>query len=104
MYPIQVILHPMDFFEHAQAAFSLACSLAREHKARLVVVHVVPPALTYHETAILVYGEEIRPGQAPLEHHKETQQVVRRAPCPVLTVKVPFVEARVPAEASRAWG
>ena len=71
MLPIQVILHPMDFFERAHAVHSVGCSLARDHKARLDVVHVVPPVLTYHATAALVYGEDARSGQATLEHQKE---------------------------------
>lgn len=43
MKPIQTILHPTDFSESASHAFRLACSLARDHQARLVVLHVVPP-------------------------------------------------------------
>lgn len=39
---IQTILHPTDFSESAQHAFRLACSLARDHAARLVVMHVTP--------------------------------------------------------------
>jgi nucleotide-binding universal stress UspA family protein len=41
--PIQTILHPTDFSQPAEWAFRLACSLAREHDARLVVLHVAPP-------------------------------------------------------------
>ena len=43
MYPIRTILHPTDFSGPAQAAFRVACSLAREHGARLVVLHVLTP-------------------------------------------------------------
>lgn len=42
MNTIQTILHPTDFSESAEHAFRLACSLARDHEARLVVLHVVP--------------------------------------------------------------
>jgi nucleotide-binding universal stress UspA family protein len=42
MNTIQTILHPTDFSESADHAFRLACSLARDHEARLVVLHVVP--------------------------------------------------------------
>jgi nucleotide-binding universal stress UspA family protein len=41
MNTIQTILHPTDFSESAAHAFRLACSLARDHEARLVVLHVV---------------------------------------------------------------
>jgi len=42
MNTIQTILHPTDFSESAEHAFRLACSLARDHEARLVLLHVVP--------------------------------------------------------------
>jgi nucleotide-binding universal stress UspA family protein len=41
MNTIQTILHPTDFSASADHAFRLACSLARDHEARLVVLHVV---------------------------------------------------------------
>jgi nucleotide-binding universal stress UspA family protein len=41
MNTIQTILHPTDFSESADHAFRLACSLARDHEARVVVLHVV---------------------------------------------------------------
>jgi universal stress protein A len=44
MNTIQTILHPTDFSESADHAFRLACSLARDHEARLVLLHVVPTA------------------------------------------------------------
>lgn len=43
MKPIQTILHATDFSKSASHAFRLACSLARDHQARLVVLHVVQP-------------------------------------------------------------
>jgi nucleotide-binding universal stress UspA family protein len=42
MLTIQTILHPTDFSERSEYAFRLACTLARDHGARLVVLHVVP--------------------------------------------------------------
>jgi nucleotide-binding universal stress UspA family protein len=49
MYTIRKILQPTDFSEQAAAAFRLACSLARQHGAELVVLHVIPPPLTWGE-------------------------------------------------------
>jgi nucleotide-binding universal stress UspA family protein len=46
MFPIQTILHPTDFSQRADCAFELACMLARDYAARLVVVHVLEPPLT----------------------------------------------------------
>jgi nucleotide-binding universal stress UspA family protein len=37
---IRTILHPTDFSEHSDYAFGLACALARDYGARLLVLHV----------------------------------------------------------------
>jgi nucleotide-binding universal stress UspA family protein len=56
MLPMRTILHPTDFSEPAGHAFGLACALARDHGARLLVLHVGPaPVLPY------------LPGMAPLD-------------------------------------
>jgi universal stress protein A len=39
----QTILHPTDYSEASAAALRVACSLARDRGARLIVVHVAPP-------------------------------------------------------------
>lgn len=44
MLPVHTILFPTDFSDIAQRAFPLACSLARDCGARMVVLHVAPPA------------------------------------------------------------
>jgi nucleotide-binding universal stress UspA family protein len=49
MAKIQIILHPTDFSEPAEYAFKLACSLARDHGAQLLTLHVIPPPLTHGE-------------------------------------------------------
>ncbi len=41
MTPIRTILHPTDFSATSRHAFELACSLARDHGARLIVLHVL---------------------------------------------------------------
>lgn len=43
MLSLGTILHPTDFSEHSKFAFRLACALARDYKARLVLLHVLPP-------------------------------------------------------------
>src|SRR5262249_50085981 len=40
--PIATILHPTDFSAPCEEAFRVACALARDLSARLVVVHVAP--------------------------------------------------------------
>jgi hypothetical protein len=39
MLGIRTILHPTDFSEYSNYAFRLACSLARDSGARLIVLH-----------------------------------------------------------------
>jgi nucleotide-binding universal stress UspA family protein len=60
MLPIQTILHPTDFSERANYAFKLACSLARDHGARVVVLHVAtpPPVVAYGEMVTEMHPED----------------------------------------------
>jgi nucleotide-binding universal stress UspA family protein len=48
MLPVATILHPTDFSEHSEFAFRLACALAWDYKARLVLVHVLPPPMVIY--------------------------------------------------------
>jgi nucleotide-binding universal stress UspA family protein len=48
MWPIKTVLHPTDFSDCSQNAFRVASSLARDHGARLIVLHVTSlPDLAY---------------------------------------------------------
>jgi len=156
MLSIRTILHPTDFSERSEDAFKAACSLARDHGARLVVVYVrVPVVVGYGELGPIVpdpvqtpadvkakmaalhvldpslevsycvadgspaseivrlarelpadwvvMGTHGRTGLGRLLMGSVAEAVVRRAPCPVLTLKAPFkaaaeAPARVPAE------
>jgi nucleotide-binding universal stress UspA family protein len=142
MLPVRTVLHPTDFSEHSRYAFRLACALARDYGARLVVLHVgPPPGIVYGTGPVPVEGaphqQELREKLAelqapdpkvPVEHrlavhadpaseilrvagelgcdvivlgtHGRTglgrvvlgsvaEQVLRKAGCPVLTVKLP---------------
>jgi nucleotide-binding universal stress UspA family protein len=156
MLALKTILHPTDFSPRSEYAFRLACSLARDHGARVVVLHVAtpPPAVSYGEmildadTAAQVeqLWETLRRIKSPdpavaLEHRLEegfaaseilrvadeihcdlivlgthgrtglgrllmgsvAEQVVRKAQCPVLTVKGPMSEpAAAPGAATPA--
>ncbi len=42
MQPIRVILHPTDFSDDSTEAFRMALAIARDRRARLIVVHVEP--------------------------------------------------------------
>jgi nucleotide-binding universal stress UspA family protein len=53
---IMTILHPTDFLGHSVYAFKLACSLAQEHGARVLALHVAPaqsPAATACNFSVL---------------------------------------------------
>lgn len=135
MLTIQTVLHPTDFSDCSDYAFRLACSLARDSSARVVVLHVVAPEVCgagrVHEreqtreqlretllqleardpevwvehllvegdpaTQILleaqalkcdlvVMGTHGRMGAAPVMG-SVAEEVVRRAVCPVVTVR-----------------
>lgn len=49
MFTPRKILHPTDFSTEAADAFRLACSLARDHRAELLVIHVMPPPVCWGE-------------------------------------------------------
>ena len=50
MLPIHTILHPTDFSQQSAGALHLACALARDHHAHLVILHVATePLMTFGE-------------------------------------------------------
>ncbi len=143
MLPIATILHPTDFSEHSDLAFRLACALARDYGARLVLLHIVtPPMVVYgggpvppdpwpnieeakaklreletHASQVrvesqtmegepvdlilraagethsdlIVMGTHGRTALARLLLGSVAEAVLRKAPCPVLTVRTPMV-------------
>jgi nucleotide-binding universal stress UspA family protein len=142
MLPIRTILHPTDFSDSARPAFDLACALARDYAADLLVVHVVPPSRVFAPDGIAVPFPAEEPYEArarlaqlhPADPDVKTdhrllegdpteqilkaardanadvivmgthgssglmrllvgsvaESVMRKAPCPVLTVRGPF--------------
>lgn len=42
MFPVHTILHPTDYTEQSRYALHLACALARDYGAHLVLLHVAP--------------------------------------------------------------
>jgi nucleotide-binding universal stress UspA family protein len=45
MFTVHTILYPTDFSAQSEHAFELACALARDYSARLVLLHVYPPPI-----------------------------------------------------------
>jgi nucleotide-binding universal stress UspA family protein len=71
MLAIQSILHPTDFSEGSAPAFRLACSLARDHGAYLIVLHVIPPP-------ILVAGNDLVAARIIEDFHKQQSERLSR--------------------------
>jgi nucleotide-binding universal stress UspA family protein len=67
MQAIRKILVPTDFTEQSDRAFDMACCLARDAGAQMIVVHVVPlPAV--------IYGP---PPESYLEHLREKLELIQ---------------------------
>jgi nucleotide-binding universal stress UspA family protein len=64
MLPLATILHPTDFSENSEFAFRVACALARDYKARLILLHVMP-------TPMVIYAG----GPVPAETWPSTEEV-----------------------------
>lgn len=138
MLPIRIVLHPTDFSTPSDYALRLACSLARDRDARLIVLHVVATSLAAEKRGfgeelqdeltrmeipdpqfrverrleegepvteilrvagetncdLIVMGTHGRTGLGRLLMGSVAEQVVRKAPCPVLTVKMPQHDTR----------
>jgi len=89
MQAIHTILHPTDFSIPSQFALELACSLARERGARLLVLHVVPAPLrsfAHEDTAVL---RELESGQMDLRVYREDmRERLEHMPLPALPAPV----------------
>jgi nucleotide-binding universal stress UspA family protein len=148
---IKTILHPTDFSRNANYAFRLACALARDYGAKLMLLYVrplpvVPPTeivtlpaepAEYHDVMrekleglraedygvaveryrlvgdeaeeiirlaentgcdLIVMGTHGRSGLSRLLMGSVAEMVVRKAPCPVLTVKQPAGASKMASE------
>ena len=82
MLPIKTILHPTDFSERSENAFRLACSLASDYGANLVIVHVVGVPLILGDAVILpgtdVAHDDLRDKLDDLEVPDDRVGVTRR--------------------------
>src|SRR5947209_5903090 len=74
MLPIRIILHPTDFSEQSGYALRLAAALARDHGARLVLLHVAAQA-------VAVYAGDL-PVLVPQESHDEARERLGRLDVP----------------------
>jgi nucleotide-binding universal stress UspA family protein len=91
MIPIHTILHPTDFSEHAELSFQLACSLARDQGARVIVLHVAEqPRVSYSPA-------DASQHPAP-DHRKDLEEKLRGFQPPDAKVGVEYrLEQGIPA-------
>lgn len=81
MLSFATILHPTDFSEDSGFAFRLACALARDYNARLILLHVISPSEA-------LYGGTLEPAEKGpgVEQVKECLREMEkshwRLPCP----------------------
>jgi nucleotide-binding universal stress UspA family protein len=66
MLAIRTILHPTDFSQRSENAFRVACALARDYGAKMIVLHVVP-------RPIVVFSNGIIPPE-PENYREEAQR------------------------------
>jgi nucleotide-binding universal stress UspA family protein len=87
MLAIQCILHPTDFSPTSDAAFRIACSLAREYGARLIVLH------TFQPPVVVPSGIEPIPLTTPADRAAlEAQLRQMRPPDPGVRIEYRLVE------------
>lgn len=81
MLHLATILHPTDFSDDSEFAFRLACALARDYNARLILLHVISPSEA-------LYGGIVEPSEngPRVEEAKECLREMEksdwRVPCP----------------------
>jgi nucleotide-binding universal stress UspA family protein len=76
MLTIQTILHPTDFSENSRYAFEMACALARDYDATLLVLHVMIPSVSPCDPAP---PDPMRPIESQKRHaHLPWPQVTQR--------------------------
>jgi nucleotide-binding universal stress UspA family protein len=59
MLPIRTVLYPTDFSESSSFVFRLACALARDYGARLVVVHVAEPIVPIYADGVVIPPRDV---------------------------------------------
>jgi nucleotide-binding universal stress UspA family protein len=99
MLSIRTVLHPTDFSAYSKHAFGLACSLARDYGARLLVLHVAPPP-------VIVYSEGLAIPPEPTQYKDQLLRQLRQVQAgdPKVQVEHRLVEGDAVAEILRAAG
>ena len=94
MTAMKTILHPTDFSENSEYAFRTACSMAQDHGARLVLLHVLPPTVVPVLTA--PPPDPLEPAEA--QKHLTIHFPWPQPPAPGVRVEHRVAEGDVPGE------
>jgi nucleotide-binding universal stress UspA family protein len=86
MVAIQTILHPNDLSESARPALALALRLARDHGARLIVLHVLDPPMIYGEVGLATSLPEVESALLE-EHRRRLEELVAGSGAEILVVE-----------------
>lgn len=79
MLAIKTILHPTDFSEASQCGLKLACGLAADHNAHLVVIHVMAAPVILPDGAVLPMLRRRVDGASERDIPDDGVDIVRRA-------------------------
>jgi universal stress protein A len=95
MLSFKAILHPTDFSDASEHALKMAAALARDYKARLVLLHAVEPPVYYGELGVSFIPPE--------DYREKAQERVAGliGPDSPLTVETVVVEGIAAAEILR---
>lgn len=66
---VDAIIHPTDFSDESDQAFELACNLAREQFASLIVVHVLPSSTPNPQQIRMNFSEVRSPAADRCRQH-----------------------------------
>jgi nucleotide-binding universal stress UspA family protein len=92
MNAIKTILFPTDLGKNTRAVFELACSLTRDHGARLYVLHVVPAPPQSGVSASKLARERARHTEEDWESNKtEMERKLQRLRSPDDSVQVEYL-------------
>jgi universal stress protein A len=78
MFQPRIILHPTDFSDYSAYAFRIATDLARQHRATLLVLHVVATLGPENVT----YGEAVSELEPEGFHEHLQRELRRQVPAP----------------------
>lgn len=86
MLPLRNILVPIDFSEHSDLAFRVACTMARDTNATIIALHVmIPPTIVYGEGVVPPVPEDY-----PAEWQRKLEAI--EAPTPNVVVDHELIE------------